>query len=231
MLTDTGNCDWHVFGPFGGQDQALAAHVCSEPGHHGCSLTWHGSRSRTMHQPRCFAPSAVMRAQVGGKSWKGWVCQRVPGACGGMARAETTTPPWSLQLLPRYKQGRWITLFLPPVPPLFYPPRGHLQPGGSVPPRTRDMGKGRSVTLSPVMPGSPLWLLSAGWTQPRGCSGRSEAVHGRPAVLRCWRRWEAWYGQGGSVGREVRATAGRRRLDRHVKGHPPLANHFLETPA
>ncbi|KAI6075397.1 Protein kinase domain-containing protein [Aix galericulata] len=51
---------------------------------------------------------------------------------------------------------------------------GHLQPRGGVPLDQR-LGKGRSVTLSPVMPGSP----SGCSAQPRGSGGgRGEAVHG-----------------------------------------------------
>lgn len=161
--------------PLGGQEKVLVAHSRPHPYSHSHTLTWHMAPDQGPYTKRrnSFAPSSAGTAQAVGIVWKGWICWRTPGAHDGPARAETTTPPWSLRHFLLHEGGRWMTPFFPPAP-FFLSPAVTFSPG-AVWPLDQRLGKGRSVTLSPVMPGSP----SGCSAQPRGSGGgRGEAVHG-----------------------------------------------------
>lgn len=151
-LRCSGNCAWHVSGPFGSQGQAPAARGRSEPCHRGRALTWHGPRARTVRQPwdRLCSPSCNETPNWREKQ-KRVGCRRVPGAYDGTARAETTTPPRPLRRSPLREAGQTDG---PPFPPLFsplffFPPRGHLQRGRSVPPGPETWGRGGASRLAP----------------------------------------------------------------------------------
>lgn len=89
-------------------------------------------------------------------------------------------------------------------------------------PRPRAMGTGRSVTLSPAAPGSPVRLLAQ--AEPGGCGEGSAA-----AAAACAELLDKVRGLGrpeSPVGRELTAVAGWKALCRRVKGHPPLSSWF-----